>query len=64
MNPYDLAAKTTKAIDETVAEEMETNVFEGTLDSRDKVQVLNYLRTVRTHIELIEYLVTHDATKI
>lgn len=64
MNPYDLAATTVNEIDVTVAEEMGMNVFEGKLDPWDKAQVLNYLRTVRTHIELLEYFVIHDAPNI
>lgn len=66
MNPYDLAADTNKQIDANCIDHFriaDVSSLED-LQAPERVQVLNYLRTVRTHIELLEYFVIHDAPKI
>lgn len=64
LNAYTLAAKTTSDIDIAVAKlTLDIDLISEMAPSA-KLPILNYLRAVRTHIELIEYLVTNDAPKI
>ncbi len=58
MNSYQEAEKITKRIDEHLDVDKPNGVARlEVLDNFDKIQYLNYLRAIRTHIELIERII-------